>query len=607
MLNSIRDSHILFVVMPWAYPDGPALGPSILQTTLQDAGFDSQVFYPGLEYVGRTGADFYQTMATDMSCYEVSEHFFSCCLHGNEALRSDTLLELMLSEYPALRSMFGQDPRQYWLELRDRIIPGLIESHAEAIAQCDIPAVGFSCTFNQVMASLALAQKIKQLKPETKVLMGGPSFDGEMGLAYHRKYPEIIDHVFMGEADLQIADIARAVDSQKPLQNIPGITVWEHGEVSCSQNQVTLSDMDRAAMPNYDDYFEQRLELEHEGAGVPEVGPLPFESSRGCWWASKSHCIFCGINGSRHMYRAKAAQRVVSELEELSSRYAALSFKAADNIIDPSYPQGLFPLIEKTGHDYSLYYQVRTTLKKKELQALQRGKVILVQAGIESFSDHVLKIMRKGVSCLQNVQFLKWCQDLGIDVAYFILYGFPGETAEDYQKAAELLPFIHHLQPPRRMQPVELYRFSPMFENPAACGIDEMYTRELASYVYPEDRFDHDFLYSVIHYSAQTEKSEEYVNDFRLALGRWNRWLFPGQTQTGNAPRQGFPACGGFQAWQAQTLYSQPYPKGVVVAVRRHPHRQPATAKRPVPFSGPDRGYAAPRVAKSGSCRSYHR
>jgi len=72
--------------------------------------------------------------------------------------------------------------------------------------------------------------------------------------------------------------------------------------------------------------------------------------------------------------------------------------------------------------------------------------------------------MRKGVSALQNIQLLKWCRELGLDVYYHVIWGFPGETAEDYLEMAKLIPLITHLQPPMVGSIIRIDRFSPNFD-----------------------------------------------------------------------------------------------------------------------------------------------
>ena len=47
------------------------------------------------------------------------------------------------------------------------------------------------------------------------------------------------------------------------------------------------------------------------------------------------------------------------------------------------------------------------------MRLLRDAGVTTIQPGIESFSDRVLKLMKKGVTGLQNIQLLKWCKEIG--------------------------------------------------------------------------------------------------------------------------------------------------------------------------------------------------
>lgn len=86
--------------------------------------------------------------------------------------------------------------------------------------------------------------------------------------------------------------------------------------------------------------------------------------------------------------------------------------------------------------------------------------------GIESLSDRLLLHMRKGTTALRNIQLLKWCRQYGIEVDWNLLYGFPGETREDYDRMMELLPAIRFLPPPGACGPLRLDRFSLYFADP---------------------------------------------------------------------------------------------------------------------------------------------
>ena len=67
---------------------------------------------------------------------------------------------------------------------------------------------------------------------------------------------------------------------------------------------------------------------------------------------------------------------------------------------------------------------------------MAQAGVTKIQPGIESLSSNVLRLMRKGVRAIQNVNLLRWAQYYDIDVAWNLLWGFPGETEQDYTEQA---------------------------------------------------------------------------------------------------------------------------------------------------------------------------
>src|SRR5208282_1767562 len=197
-----------------------------------------------------------------------------------------------------------------------------------------------------------------------------------------------------------------------------------------------IHDMDRLPDPDYGDYFAA---LGRSSLG-PRIKPaLLIESARGCWWGAKSHCTFCGLNGSTMAFRAKSAQRVYAELVRQKSRYGIGRFLAVDNIMSYHYFRDLLPMLNEHNPGVSLFYEIKSNLKRDQVELLRDAGVLAVQPGIESLSSHVLRLMRKGVTAIQNVQLLRLCREFGIEIAWNLLYGFPGETPEDYVETAQII------------------------------------------------------------------------------------------------------------------------------------------------------------------------
>jgi len=92
--------------------------------------------------------------------------------------------------------------------------------------------------------------------------------------------------------------------------------------------------------------------------------------------------------------------------------------------------------VAKHGSKPSFSYQTRPELNRDELCTLFAGGVKYIQPGIESLSDVILRLMRKGTTGLRNLQLLRWCSEIGMDVTWRILHGFPGEPVSEYERMA---------------------------------------------------------------------------------------------------------------------------------------------------------------------------
>ena len=203
------------------------------------------------------------------------------------------------------------------------------------------------------------------------------------------------------------------------------------------------------------------------------------------WWGAKQHCTFCGLNGETMTFRAKSAERVLAEVERQVARYGVRHIQAVDNIISHDYFRTLLPMLKERQLGVTFFYEIKSNLRRDQIQLMREAGILAVQPGIESLSSRVLKLMKKGVTGIQNIQLLKWCREYGIEVAWNLLYGFPGETAEDYDEIARYASAIPHLKPPGTVAPIRLDRFSPNFTQAEFFGIVDIHPFSMYKFVYP--------------------------------------------------------------------------------------------------------------------------
>jgi ribosomal peptide maturation radical SAM protein 1 len=352
------------------------------------------------------------------------------------------------------------------------MVPEFLEAAADELLAGSPRVVGFSTVFQQNVASLVLAKVLKARDPSMKIVFGGGNCDGLMGQAIHQCFPWV-DFVIRGEGERVLVELLRDVLADQPIRPQSGLCYRVDGcSIAVPQKDEPQVPIDEVPTPTYDDYFERLARTPLRSELWPEVAIL-FESSRGCWWGAKSHCTFCGLNGSLMMFRSKPASRVAEEILGMAARYRVLDFVAVDDIIDLRHIRELFPLLRASGADLTLFYETKANLTKDQLHAFHDAGVSAIQPGIESLSTPILRLMRKGVTALQNLRLLKWCAEIGVTPAWNLLYGFPGEPPKEYERMSELVPSLVHLEPPMWM-PVELERFSPYFDRPTEFGIEIM-------------------------------------------------------------------------------------------------------------------------------------
>ena len=497
---------VVLVVMPFADVSRPGLGVSLLKAAAEAAGFSAQVEYLNIELSERIGLDLYVSVADDHPAdLLLGEWLFAADLFGDEIPPArDYVAHILPYASPAAVEDL--------LDARAKVA-AYLDDAAGRIAALRPAVVGFTSTFHQTCPSLAVARRLKAMADPPVVVFGGANCEGEMGAQLAASFPEI-DLVCSGESDVSFVALLRRLLRGEEVE-VPGLV----DATGAQAPPCPVDDLDALPHPDFDDYFE-RLEGSPAAAGAPRQ--VVVETARGCWWGARRHCTFCGLNGQTLAFRSKTPARAYDEITALCRRYGSTQVSCVDNILDPRYVDTLFPRLAEADLGLELFYEVKANLHHDQLVKLHAGGVRHIQPGIESLSDEVLRIMRKGVTGFQNLQLLRWCAEVGIGCSWNILAGFPGETPAEYEWMGRMAPFLHHLQPPVSCSPIRLDRFSPLFDRAAESGLTRVRPARAYYYVYPLGRqelrrlayfFDFDY--------ADGHTVDSYVQPLTAVIGEW--------------------------------------------------------------------------------------
>ena len=471
--------RVLLTSMPFGALERQALGLSLLKACLARSGVECDVRYLNLDFAGLLGVNDYLWISRELPHTAFAGDFcFVEQLYGVDNRRETDYVEQVLL------GTWGLSREAVKRVARVKALTGVFLEHClGSVDWSSYDLVGFTSTFEQNIASLALAKRLKERYPRLRIVFGGANWEGEMGLELHRAFP-FVDYVCSGEAELSLPALVERVAQRRSPHDVPGIVYRRAGRSYATERGNGLTDLDQLPTPDHADYFR---DLAASSCSTDVLPVLLFETSRGCWWGAKSHCTFCGLNGGAIAFRAKSQGRALSELTALTQQWRAGMVECVDNILDMRYFREFLPGVVAQRLDLQLFFEVKANLTRLQVKLLADAGARRIQPGIESMSDHVLNLMRKGTSALQNVQLLKWCREYGVVAEWNLLYGFPGETAEDYQQMLELLPSLRHLGAPTACGPLRLDRFSPYFERPAEFGLRNLRAIESYKHLYPLD------------------------------------------------------------------------------------------------------------------------
>jgi ribosomal peptide maturation radical SAM protein 1 len=524
--------------MPWAAPDFPSLALGILKQEL--SGLDDievSTIYANIDYADWVSARSPFNYGDHIHLFTYRDYvFFSV---GTYLLGlGDWIFSSALYDDPSWRvaelreHVKGQvEPQLVELaEALHELAPAFIEELADRLVNLSPDIVGFTTTFQQNGASLAAARAIKRRNANIVTVFGGANCDGCQGEALHRNF-DFVDYVVRGEGEVVLGELLGALRDEKTandktaLTSIAGLCWRDAGGASVTNKLPSRGlKFTKPQIPDFEEYFTR---FSTSVASKWCAPMLAVEGSRGCWWGQKHHCTFCGLNGSFMEFRSKSPRVFAEELLTLVERHQVMDISVTDNILDPEFITGALPIITEKDYDLRIFYEIKSNMRKEQLEALLKSGITHVQPGIENLSTNVLRIMDKGVTGCLNVRLLRDAESIGSQVSWNYLCGFPGEVESDYRSVMEQLPAIYHLPPPSGAARISIERFSPYFEKPEL-GFDDVKAASQYSVIYdlPEPELNE------IAYIFEGKKlgiTDEVIRELDESISRWRRAYYDGR------------------------------------------------------------------------------
>lgn len=431
----------LLVLPPFAGMERPSLGLHVLKAVAERAGLKVDILNANVHFSSVFGENNYTGV-----CYAPTGD-----LSGEKIFAPIA--------FPDVRPQVAADVLQ--------LAAQWVDSTAQFIASLNYPVIGCNTMFEQLTCSVALLSRVKQYDPGKIAIIGGAQCEGEMAEGI-LSLDKQIDFVFSGESEASFVDFLKHLGRHRRSSSR---IIYGH----------PLKDMEALPPPDYSSYFEQfSLICPDSTISSEKLHWLPHEGSRGCWWGQKHHCTFCGINGMGMAYRMKSPAKLMDEIRRQFVSNGCRNLLMVDNIMPHDYFDTLLPALRAQDLGLRIFYEQKANLTAARMQKISAAGINIIQPGIESLSDDLLALMKKGVKSWQNIAALRFARIYDVYVNWNLLHSFPGDRKEHYAAIERLIPLLHHLCPPSGLNQLSVDRFSPYFDHREAYGITDV--RPMAAY-----------------------------------------------------------------------------------------------------------------------------
>lgn len=255
-------------------------------------------------------------------------------------------------------------------------------------------------------------------------------------------FEKYLDHhadiVIKGEAEMALLEIVTQLSNGKLDPTVISGVAWrEFGVTKETPKRSVMKELDALPMAAWDLVEMEKYRAmwkEHNGyftLNVATTRGCPFK----CNWCAKP------IYGNR--YNSRSPENVVKELIYLRDNFHFDYIWFCDDIfgLSPGWVEEFSQIVDKSQLPLRYKIQSRADLLVQEnyIAALSKSGCDCVWMGAESGSQKILDAMDKGTTIEQIKQSNALLRKHGIKTAFFLQFGYPGETAEDIEKTITLL------------------------------------------------------------------------------------------------------------------------------------------------------------------------
>jgi anaerobic magnesium-protoporphyrin IX monomethyl ester cyclase len=279
----------------------------------------------------------------------------------------------------------------------------------QKLTECDI--YGITVTSFELPQANRFAYLIKELYPNAKVILGGP---GTYSIEFIDR--EVIDSVCIGDGEITILQMCIDFNLATLQKTYQGKSVPELDKVP----------------------FPARHKLESSQGGNIFAYNKQYKgtestiliTSRGCPFK----CAFCSspyFTKTNKGVRYRSAENIRDEIVHVQKQYGVQQFRISDDMF-MSNKKRVYEICELIG-PLDIAWRISTRVKpfdEELVKVMYQAGCKEVSFGVESFDNHVLKVLKKGTTAEDNALAIETAKKIGMDVRVLFMIKTPGQRKE---------------------------------------------------------------------------------------------------------------------------------------------------------------------------------
>jgi anaerobic magnesium-protoporphyrin IX monomethyl ester cyclase len=246
------------------------------------------------------------------------------------------------------------------------------------------------------------------------------------------------DYVILGEGEQTLLELVELIrNGQTDVSTVKGITYKRESETIRTGGRPVMKDLDALPLPAWD--LVDVKPYKEAWLGRWGYFSINIATTRGCPYK----CNWCAKPIYGNAYNMRSPEHVVRELKMLKENFNYDHVWFCDDIfgLKRNWVIEFAELVKKEGLKFKYKIQSRADLlvQEKYVEALAESGCENVWMGAESGSQKILDAMDKGTTIEQIKEANRLLKQYGIRPAFFLQFGYLGETVEDIQKTINLL------------------------------------------------------------------------------------------------------------------------------------------------------------------------